>query len=132
MKVRVKGQVEAQISEAVTELERAQVGTEPKEVKSYIIEDIVVIELKDVLTPIEQELTKHPEGVELVKRCRACLLERAQNIFKEIIHNLLNVEIISFYTDISPENNKSSIVFTLSENVEPKFYENARLSWRRC
>ena len=64
MKVRAKGQVEAQISEAATELERAQVGTEPKEVKSYIIEDLVVIELKDVLTLIEQELTKHPEGVE--------------------------------------------------------------------
>jgi len=123
MKVRAKGQVEAQISEAVTELERAQVGTEPKEVKSYIIEDIVVIELKDVLTPIEQELTKHPEGVELVKRCRACILERAQNIFKEIIHNLLNVEVVAFYADISTKVNEGSIIFTLSENVEPKLKE---------
>jgi len=123
MKVRAKGQVEAQISEAVTELERARVGTEPKEVKSHIIEDIVVIELKDVLTPIERELTKHPEGVELVKRCRACLLERAQNIFKEIIHNLLNVKVVALYADISTKVNKGSIIFTLSENVEPKFKE---------
>lgn len=123
MKVRAKDQVEAQISEAVTELERAQVGTKPKEVKSYIIEDIVVIELKDVLTPIEQELTKHPKGVELVKRCRACLLERAQNIFKEIIHNLLNVEVVAVYADISTKVNEGSIIFTLSENVEPKFKE---------
>lgn len=123
MKNKTKGQVEAQISEAITTLERAQVGRAPQQVKNYIIEDMVVVRLKGILTPIEQELTKHPEGIDLIKRCRVCLIEKAQNIFKKIIHNLLNVEVITFYADISTKKDESSIIFTLCKNVEPKFKE---------
>ncbi len=126
MEFKAKRQIEAKISEAITKLERAQVGRAPQQVKSYIIEDIVVIRLKGILTPIEQELTKHPEGIDLIKRCRVCLVEKAQNIFKEIIHNLLNVEVITFYADISTEVNEGTIIFTLCENVEPKFKEKKR------
>jgi len=126
MKAEAKAQVEAEISDTITELERAQVGRAPQQVKSYIIEDMVVIRLKGILTPIEQELSKHPEGSDLIKRCRVCLVEKAQNIFKEIIRNLLNVEVIAFYADISTEINEGTIIFTLRENVEPKFKEKKR------
>ena len=123
MKIKTKHHVEAQISEAVTKLERTQTGREPQQVKSYIIEDMVVTRLKGILTHIEQQLAKHPEGIDLIKRCRVCLIEKAQNIFKEIVHNLLNVEVITFYADISTEVNEGTIIFTLCENVEPKFKE---------
>lgn len=123
MNIKTKHHVEAQISEAVTKLERTQTGREPQQVKSYIIEDMVVIRLKGILTHIEQQLAKHPEGIDLIKRCRVCLIEKAQNIFKKIIHNLLNVEVVAFYADISTKMNEGTIIFTLCENVEPKFKE---------
>ena len=126
MEVKAKEQIEAKISEAIAKLERTQVGRAPQQVKSYIIEDMVVIRLKGILTPIEHELTKHPEGIDLVKRCRVCLIEKAQTFFKEIIHNLLNVEVIAVYADISTKINEGSIIFTLCENVEPKFKEKKR------
>ena len=123
MEVNAKRQIEAKISEAITKLERAQVGRAPQQVKSYIIEDIVVIRLKGILTPIEQELTKHPEGIDLIKRSRVCLIEKAQNTFKELIRNLLNVEVIAFYADISTKIDEASMIFTLCEKVESRFKE---------
>jgi len=123
MKIKTKHHVEAQISEAVTKLERTQTGREPQQVKSCIIEDMVVTRLKGILTHIEQQLAKHSEGIDLIKRCRVCLIEKAQNIFKKIIHNLLNVEVVAFYADISTKMNEGTIIFTLCENVEPKFKE---------
>lgn len=126
MKVKTKREVEAKISEAITKLERAKVGRNPEDVKSYIVEDMVIIRLKGVLTAIERELTKHPEGGGLIKRCRVCLRERMQNIFKETIHHLLNVEVNSCYADISTEKGESSLIFTLSENIETRFRGKGR------
>ena len=56
MKTKTKGQVEAEISEAIVKLEMQQAGKEPQRVKSYIIEDIIVIRLKGFLTVMEHEL----------------------------------------------------------------------------
>lgn len=120
-------QIEASISEAITKLERTQVGKAPQQVKSYIIEDMVIIRLKGILTSIEHELTKHPEGIDLIKRSRVCLVEKAQNTFKKIIRNLLNVEVIAFYADISTKIDEASMIFTLCEKVESRFKEKKRL-----
>ncbi len=120
-------QIEASISEAITKLERTQVGKAPQQVKSYIIEDMVIIRLKGILTSIEHELTKHPEGIDLIKRSRVCLIEKAQNTFKKIIRNLLNVEVIAFYADISTKIDEASMIFTLCEKVESRFKEKKRL-----
>jgi len=120
-------QIEASISEAIAKLERTQVGKAPQQVKSYIIEDMVIIRLKGILTSIEHELTKHPEGIDLIKRSRVCLIEKAQNTFKKIIRNLLNVEVIAFYADISTKIDEASMIFTLCEKVESRFKEKKRL-----
>lgn len=120
-------QIEASISEAIAKLERTQVGRAPQQVKSYIIEDMVIIRLKGILTSIEHELTKYPEGIDLIKRSRVCLVEKAQNTFKKIIRNLLNVEVIAFYADISTKIEEASMIFTLCEKVESRFKEKKRL-----
>nr|MDA3789436.1 Na-translocating system protein MpsC family protein [Desulfobacula sp.] len=46
-----KGQVEAEISNALIAFEKEHMGRGPVDVRSHIIEDMILIRLKGVLTP---------------------------------------------------------------------------------
>ncbi len=75
---KTKGQVEAEISNAVIQFEKEYMGRGPKETKTFILEDMILVRLKGVLTPAEQQLTKNADGVELIKKVRSSLLENAR------------------------------------------------------
>ena len=64
-----RGQVEAKISEAVINFEREYMGRGPLETKSYIIDDIILVRLKGVLTRAEQQLAAN-DGCAKYQRCR--------------------------------------------------------------
>jgi len=81
MKNKTKGQIEAEISEAITKFKIENIGKGPEEVKSYIIEDMVVIRLKGILTHIEQELTKHPEGIDSYKTLQGLSCRKGTKYF---------------------------------------------------
>jgi len=49
---RTKGQVEAQISEAIIKFEKEYMGRGPMEAKTYIIKDMVFVRLKGVLNQV--------------------------------------------------------------------------------
>ncbi|MGH7831489.1 MAG: DUF2294 domain-containing protein [Candidatus Binatia bacterium] len=76
--MKTKGEIEAEISEALVRFEIDYMGRGPKDARSYIIEDMVLARLKGVLTPAEQQLAKSVDGVELVKRMRQTLIESAK------------------------------------------------------
>ena len=121
METKTKGQIEAKISEVITKFKVEHIGKGPKEVKSYIIEDMVVIRLKGALTTLEQQLSKSPEGTTLVKRSRVYLLEKAKSVLADLLHSLLNVDIVSFYVDVNPKIAEMFIVLGLSKDVEANF-----------
>jgi uncharacterized protein YbcI len=45
-------------------------------------------------TNSEKHLAKTSEGVELVKKCRVCCIERVKDILEKLLDNLLNIKII--------------------------------------
>ena len=128
IKSKTKGQLEAEISEAITEFHKERVGKGPAEVKSHIIEDMIVVRLRGALTPIERDLTESSEGIALVKRCRSCLLENSKNILEELLQDLIGVKINNFYVDVNPKIGEMFIVISLSENIETKFIEHKKNS----
>lgn len=116
-----KGQVEAKISEAVTKFKAENIGKGPKEVKSYIIEDMVIVRLKGTLTTFEAQLTKKPEGSKLVKLARIYLLEKSKDIIDSILSNTINVNVKNSFMDVNPQTGDMFIVLELSEIAELKF-----------
>ena len=48
---KTKGQVEAEISEAIIKFEKEYMGRGPDETKTYIIGDMILVRLRGVLTP---------------------------------------------------------------------------------
>src|SRR3970040_2762033 len=115
--MKTKGQIEAEVSQAIIKFELEYMGRGPKEVKTYIIYDMVFIRLKGVLTDAERQLTKNQEGRELIKKVRASLLENAKDLLSRVIKDIVGVDVISLHTDISTLTGERIIIFVLSENI---------------
>lgn len=116
-----QGQVEAQIAAIVTTFERDQMGRGPREVRAWIVEDLILIRLKDVLTPAEKRLTEDPNGRHLLKSLRTRLIENSRGVLQEAIESLTGVPIISLHSDLSIRTGERIIVLTLAESLEAKF-----------
>lgn len=118
MTKRTKGQLEAEISTAITKFEKEHLGRGPKEANTYIIEDMILIRLKGVLTPAEENLTRDSEGAQLIKQMRRRLIESSRPLLEEIIQNVAGVKIISLHTDISSRTGERIFVLCLNKNLE--------------
>lgn len=118
---KTKGQIEAQISEAITKFEREYMGRGPTEIRTFIIKDMIFIRLKGVLTLAEKQLAKTPEGADLVKKTRMQLLESARGMLEGIISEIADVKVQSMHTDISTKTGERVIIFTLDKNLEDVF-----------
>ncbi len=115
-----KGQIEADISEALIKFEKEYMGRGPEETKTYIIDDIIVIRLKRVLTPAEQQLagtSDETTGRTLIKRVRTELLEKARPLLEQIIIDLTGKRVKSLHTDISTITGERVIILTLESPV---------------
>ncbi len=116
-----KGQIESQISEAIIRFEKEYMGRGPKETKTYIIDDMVFIRLKGVLTPAEEQLSKTGEGADLLKKTRVNLLEGAKTLLAKIVFDITSCKMLSLHSDISTKTGERVIVFTLDKDFEEKF-----------
>ena len=125
VKDKTKGQIEAQISEALIKFEKEHMGRGPTEAKTYIMEDVVFVRLKGVLTPAEKQLAKRPEGKVLIKRVRVQLLEDSRSLLKNVIQELTKAKVISMHTDISTRTGERVIIFSLNKNIENNFANNS-------
>jgi len=68
--VKTKGEIEAEISEKMVQFKLDYMGRGPKDMRTHIMDDMVLVRLKGVLTQAERQLTKSPDGVELIKMDR--------------------------------------------------------------
>ena len=118
MVVKTKGEVETEISNAMVQFEIDYMGRGPKEARTHIIEDMVLVRLKGVLTPAEQQLTKSADGVELIKKVRATLIESAKPILFQVIGDITGVRAVGLHTDISTVAGERVIVFVLDRDLE--------------
>ncbi len=116
-----KGQLEAKISEAVSKFELEYMGRGPKLIRTYIINDMIIIRLSGVLSPSEQKLTDNPQGVELFKKVRSTLFEGGRGYLETLITDIIDVAIVSTHSDISTKTGEKIIVITIDKNIEDIF-----------
>jgi len=116
---RTKGEIEAEISEAIIKFEKEYMGRGPDETKTYYLDEIVVVRLQRVLTLAEKQLAKTDEstrGRALVKQVRTELLEKARPLLEKTISDITNRRVISLHTDISTVTGERIIIFTLENS----------------
>ena len=114
---KTKGQIEAEICEAVIRFEKEYMGRGPLEAKAYLLDDLVLVRLKDVLTPSEIKLANaadRKDGRELIKRVRIALLEQGRPLLEAVVEEILGLKTRSLHTDISTVTGERVILFSLA------------------
>lgn len=116
MAMKTKGQLEAEVSEALVKFEREYMGRGPENVRTYLLEDIIIVRLHGVLTPAERQLSRSDtegQGRALIKRVRMELLEKARPLLEAIVREITGQSIRSLHTDISTLTGERIIIFSL-------------------
>lgn len=111
-----RGELEARITEAMVKFEREYMGRGPTEARTYIIDDLVLVRLKGVITKAEHNLANADasgRGRDLIKQTRTELVEKARPQLGRVIEDVLHVPIRSLHTDISVRTGERIMLFTL-------------------
>ncbi len=110
--------MEAKISELISKFEIEYMGRGPKNIKTYIIADMIIVRLAGFLSPSEQKLTDNRQGIDLLKRVRSSLFESGRGYLETLITDFINVAIVSTHSDISTKTGEKIIVITVDRNLE--------------
>jgi uncharacterized protein YbcI len=114
--MQTRGQLEAEICEAMVRFEKDYMGRGPTDARAYLIEDMVIVRLKGVLTPAEKQLVSgaHVDrGRQLVKSMRSELVEGARTLLDAVIKSITGRTVVTLHTDISTSQNERMILFVL-------------------
>ena len=115
-----KGQIEAEISEAVTKFEMEIMGRGPKQINTTIVNDLILVRLEGFFSVSEKRLAEN-DSVELIKRVRTLLFENEEENFRDRIEEIIDTKIISLHSDVSTRTREKIIVMTTNENLEQKY-----------
>lgn len=118
--MKTKGELEADISQAVIRFEKDHLGRGPLETRAFIIEDMVLVRLKKVLIQAELKIAESAttdRGRYLIKQFRQELIEQGRPILEAELQSLLGVELVSLHTDISTRTGERIMVFTFDRRI---------------
>ena len=113
-----RGQIEAAINSAITKFEREMLGRGPKEARVFIVHDLVVVRLKGILSPGEQQLAREPGGIDLIKQMRTRLVESFARDLCHLVEEQIGVTVTSMHADISTRTGERVFVFTLESAID--------------
>ena len=116
-----QGEMEAAVCEGMARFEQEYMGRGPKEVRCFLINDLLVVRLQGVLTAAEQHLvqTVTPEkGRDLLKDVRTQLIEIARPTLESLIETITGSKTVSLHHDISTIHGEEIIIFSLGSIPE--------------
>ncbi|KQL52213.1 hypothetical protein AN964_00765 [Heyndrickxia shackletonii] len=113
-----KKKLESELNEAFIKLHRDLIGRGPQEIKTYIVQDMIIARFKGVLTIEEKHLVNHQYGKKLVKQMRQVLREMYSQDFEKIVEQYTNCTVLSSHSDISTRMGERIEVFILDKNLE--------------
>jgi uncharacterized protein YbcI len=116
-----RGELESEISQAVVRFKKEYMGRGPLSVRTYLIEDMVLVRLQGVLTAAEQTLVRVEDqgrGRDLIKQMRLELIAHGRTTLEQTLEGILGVRTVSLHTDVSTRTGESVLVFTLSGRPE--------------
>lgn len=114
-------EIEREISQAIIRFEKEFMGRGPLDARTFIIEDMVLVRLKNVLTPAELKLAEadpNKRGRYLIKQMRQELIEQGRPLLDAVIRSILGIPVVSLHTDISAKTGERVIIFTLERKPE--------------
>lgn len=116
-----KGQIEAKLSEAISKFEIEHMGRGPEKIRTIIFQDLIIVRLKGFLSKSEKSLAQNKEGIDLIKKIRIALFENARESLEETIKSVIDVNIVSTYSDVSTKTGEKIIAIVVDQDIEERF-----------
>ena len=115
--MKTQGEIEAAICDGMSRFEQEYRGRGPRDIRAFLLEDFVVVRLKGLLTPAEQQLAKFPsaKGRDLLKQVRTQLIETAKPLIQAMVQEITGVKVVSLHHDVSTVTGEAFVVLTLAE-----------------
>jgi uncharacterized protein YbcI len=115
-----KGQIEARLSEAISKFEIEYMGRGPDKIRTIIFQDLIIVRINGFLSKSEKRLAQNKEGIDLIKKVRIALFENARESLEETIKSVLDVNIVSTYSDVSTKTGEKIIAIVVDRDIEIK------------
>jgi uncharacterized protein YbcI len=119
---RTRGQIEAEITAAIVKFEREYMGRGPEEARTYLVDDLIIVRLRGVLTPAERQLAKSEDashGRSLIKQVRMELVDKGRPLLEALVRDITGQRVTSLHTDISTVTGERIFVFSTSASLAP-------------
>jgi len=116
--MKTQGEIESAVAEGMSRFEQEYMGREPKDIRAHLIDDLLVVRLKGVLTAAEQHLVKTlvaEKGRDLLKQVRTHLIETARPTMEAMVQGITGVKVVSLHHDISTLTGEEVVLFTLAD-----------------
>lgn len=117
--MKTKGEIEAAVCAGMVRFEQEYMGRGPKDIRTHLLGDLLVIRLTGVLTAAEQHLVKSlpaEKGRDLLKQVRTHLIETARSLMEAMIEDATGVKVRTLHHDISTSTGEEVVLFTLCES----------------
>jgi uncharacterized protein YbcI len=125
--MKTQGEIEASICQGMSRFELEYMGRGPKDIRTHLIDDLVVVRLQGVLTAAEQHLVKSltaDKGRDLLKQVRTHLLETARPLMEGMVQEITGVKVLSLHHDISTVTGEEVVLFTLMQAPQVREVKN--------
>jgi uncharacterized protein YbcI len=109
-------EIETAVSNSLDHFAREYLGKGPKNIRSYLLKDLLVVRLNGTLSAAEQQLLRTGDkarGRDLLKELRKELIETARPILVERVTEITGLTVVSLHYDISTVTGEEVIIFTL-------------------
>jgi uncharacterized protein YbcI len=116
--LKTRGEIEAAICDGMSRFEQTYMGRGPKDIRAYLIGDLLVVRLQGVLTAAEQHLVStipDQKGRDLLKQVRSELIELARPDLESMIQDIVGIKLRSLHHDISTVTGEQVIIFSLGD-----------------
>jgi uncharacterized protein YbcI len=116
--MKTQGEIEAAVCEGITRFMQDFMGRGPKEIRTYLVCDLLVVRLKGILSEAETNLAAvlpAERGRDLLKSVRTHLVEASRERLQQMIESSSDMTCSSMHHDVSTTTGEEMFVFTLSK-----------------
>jgi uncharacterized protein YbcI len=92
-------------------------GHGPEGYRTYAIDDMIIIRLLKVLTRVEYEQARTPEGQRAIKESRARMTQDLRPSMEQLFKDLVEAKVVSIHTDVSTKTGERLTTFVLDRKI---------------
>ncbi|HEV8379055.1 MAG TPA: DUF2294 domain-containing protein [Tepidisphaeraceae bacterium] len=117
--MKTQGEIESAICSGIAQFEQEYMGRGPRDIHTYLIDDLIVVRLTSSLTSAEQQLVKAmppDKGRDLLKQVRTQLIETSRPQLESLVRSITDAAVVSLHHDISTVSGEEVIIFSLDKH----------------